>query len=452
MPRIVYFSLPAHGHINPTLAVVRELVYRGEQVVYYGTEPFRRAVQDTGAPFRPYSTEFCMPERGPGPFAQVSTTLDTLLDLSRAVLDRHLEEVRMLRPTHIMYDSFAPWGRFVAQLLGLPSIASIPSILVNSDIDSRYGAAPRMQPEDPRLTRQWHTEFRSRCHACLLRYGLPELPSPQQLLQTYGDWNLVYTSRLFQPLAEAFDGDRFKFVGPCFDCRPEAPPFPFEQCDRRPLVLVSLGTVYGNHPQFFRRCLEELADTPWQVVLSTGGDLPMGTLGPIPENFIVRSFVPQIEILRRSAAFVTHGGMNSVQEALYYGVPLVVAPQAADQFWISSRAAELGAALVLDTRRMEAGAIRGSVAKVLSGTQYAAAAARIGASLRAAGGHMRAADDIQSFMRRTTRGIVKSAASGPAAILFPRDQPQNPAGKIVGESKPGFGAGIEMHRLLIEPD
>jgi MGT family glycosyltransferase len=395
---IVYFSLPGHGQINPTLPVIRELVHRHQQVVYFGTEQFEQAIRDTGAVFCPYSKRFSMPERGPRPFARVSTTLETLLDLSCTVLDQHLEQVRALRPTHIMYDSFAPWGRFVAQLLRLPSIASIPSILINSEIDSRYGAGPRIQPEDPRLTPQWYSEFQSHCHASLVRYGMPETPSPPQLLQTYGDFNVVYTSRLFQPCAEDFDRQRFKFVGPCFGFRPDTPPFPFERLDDRPLVLVSLGTVYGNRPQFFQKCLEELADTPWQVVLSTGGSFPAENLGPIPENFIVRAFVPQTEILRRSAAFVTHGGMNSVQEALYFGVPMVIAPQAADQFWISARASELGAALVLDQLRTETGAIRASVAKILSGRQYLAAAARIGESLVAAGGQMRAADEIQSFM------------------------------------------------------
>jgi MGT family glycosyltransferase len=135
-----------------------------------------------------------------------------------------------------------------------------------------------------------------------------------------------------------------------------------------------------------------LAGAPWQVVMATGGDFPVESLGPLAENFIVRSFVPQIEILRRAAAFVTHGGMNSVQEGLYHGVPLAIAPQGADQFWISARASELGAALVLNG----AGAIFDSVREILSNPSYAAAAARLGASLRTAGGHMRAADAILS--------------------------------------------------------
>jgi UDP:flavonoid glycosyltransferase YjiC (YdhE family) len=105
--------------------------------------------------------------------------------------------------------------------------------------------------------------------------------------------------------------------------------------------------------------------------------------------------------------------MNSVQEALYYGVPLVMAPQAADQFWISARAAQLGAAVVLDPSRMKAGDIRASVAKVLSGERYTSAAARIARSLHAAGGHEKAADEIQSFVARTSpAGLSGTFAAG----------------------------------------
>ena len=404
MGRIVYFSFPAHGHINPTLPVIRDLAGRGEQISYYGTHRFSRAIRETGARFCPYTERVHMPEYGPGPFAQVSTTLETLLEFCGAVLDDHLDPVRKMVPTHVMFDSFAPWGRMVAQLLGLAAIASVPSILINGDIDARYGAGPERTPEDPRLTPRWCAWFRARCHTRLLGYHLPEPLTPPQLLQTYGELNLVYTSRLFQPLAERFDGRRFQFVGPCCAFRPDAPPFPFERLDGRPLVLVSLGTVYGRRPDFLRKCMEELAHGPWQVVLATGGDASgdssMGDRAPA--NFIVRPSVPQVDILRRAAAFVTHGGMNSVQEALYYGVPLVMAPQAADQFWISARAAELGAGLVLDASRLPAGAIRASVAKVLTSAGYASAAARIAQSLHKAGGHTKAADEIQMGMGRAS--------------------------------------------------
>jgi len=401
MATLVYFSFPAHGHVNPTLPVVRELVSRGESVIYYTTKPFEDAVCQSGARFCAYSRRIRMPEHGPGPFAHVSTTLETLLEFSRAVLDDHLAEVRRLQTPQIMFDSFAPWGQMVAQLLGVPSLTSVPSILIGPEIDARYRAgAP---PDDPRLTPEWCSAFRSRCQTGLRAFGLERPPSPPQFLQAYGDLNIVYTSRLFQPLAEAFDANRFQFVGPCFGFRPDPPPFPFEQLDGRPLVLVALGTVYGNDGRFFRACLQDLAGCPWQLVIATGNSLPPETLGPIPENCILRSRVPQIEILRRAAAFVTHGGMNSVQEALYHGVPMVMAPQGADQFWISARVQELGAGQVLKPCS-EPGAIREAVAQAVFNPGYAAAARRIGASLRAAGGHGKAAGLIQSFVRRAAGG------------------------------------------------
>jgi MGT family glycosyltransferase len=132
-------------------------------------------------------------------------------------------------------------------------------------------------------------------------------------------------------------------------------------------------------------------------MLATGGDSTLRE--GAPANCIVREWVPQVEILRRASAFVTHGGMNSVQEALYYGVPMVLVPQAADQFWISTRTAELGAGVTLDSSWLKPGAIRASVTAVLSGGGYAAAAARIAQSLHNAGGHTKAADEIQRLLR-----------------------------------------------------
>ena len=170
MARIVYFSFPAYGHIYPTLPVMRELAGRGERIFYYGTERFKPLIRQAGALFCPYTSRLSMPEHGPGPYAQVSTTIETLIESSGAVLDSHLAEVRSLRPTHIMFDSFAPWGRLVAQLLGLPAIASVPSILIDGEIAARYGAGAERQPEDPRLTPQWYAAFRRRCHARLLAY------------------------------------------------------------------------------------------------------------------------------------------------------------------------------------------------------------------------------------------------------------------------------------------
>jgi MGT family glycosyltransferase len=393
MNRILYFSFPAHGHMNPVLPVLRELVRRRYEIAFYSTKPFRPGIEQAGVEFCDYGPEFRMPASGDGPFARVSTTLEALLALTVAVLEHSLEQAHRFRPNLVMFDSFAPWGRLIARILGVPAAASIPSILINAEIDRLYRNA--LEVPDPQLTPEWHAGFQERCRNALMSYGVSKPPSPPQLLQSYADFNLVYTSRNFQPLAEAFDPRRFRFIGPCLEFRPNPPAFPFERLDSRPLVFVSMGTVYGDRPGFFRQLKYELADAPWQVVVSPGQDPEQ--LAPFPDNFLVRPFVPQLEILKRAGAFLSHGGMNSVQEALYFGVPLVLQPQAADQFWISSRVAELGAGLVLP-HNPEPGAIRAALERVLTEQVYSAAARRIGDSLRAAGGAARAASEIQAYI------------------------------------------------------
>ena len=54
MSKIVFFCIPAHGHTNPTLGVVRELVSRGHEVWYYSYEPLRQKIEEAGAKFVPW--------------------------------------------------------------------------------------------------------------------------------------------------------------------------------------------------------------------------------------------------------------------------------------------------------------------------------------------------------------------------------------------------------------
>jgi len=111
--------------------------------------------------------------------------------------------------------------------------------------------------------------------------------------------------------------------------------------------------------------------------------------------------VPQTAVLARASAFVTHGGINSVSEALLEGVPLVMIPQCNDQFAVADRVQELGAGIRLHRRRVTPGRLRKAVEKVLSSSSYRENARRIGDTLRAAGGPQRAAEEIIRYVRGT---------------------------------------------------
>jgi len=211
--------------------------------------------------------------------------------------------------------------------------------------------------------------------------------------------NLVYTSAYFQPFASSFP-ESFKFVGPSLSngSESEAPAFP--ELGEAPLIYISLGTVFNEQAGFYRMCFEALSGLKQPVVLSVGSKTDIATLGNIPKNFVVRNIVPQLQVLRRSVLFVTHGGMNSVNEALYYGVPLIVIPQAADQGWVAQRVAELGAGKTLMKARLSAPRLRAAAQAILANPSFREASARIGKSFREAGGFTRAADEIEMFKQK----------------------------------------------------
>lgn len=95
--------------------------------------------------------------------------------------------------------------------------------------------------------------------------------------------------------------------------------------------MFLLGRCLIKAVDFYRLCFEAFAKTPYTVVLSVGRHIAIADLGALSPNFNVRNHVPQLAVLKQSRLFVTHGGMNSVNEGLFFGVPLMVFPQGADQ-------------------------------------------------------------------------------------------------------------------------
>ena len=127
-----------------------------------------------------------------------------------------------------------------------------------------------------------------------------------------------------------------------------------------PVLFVSLGTAFNDRPSFYRACLEAFADQG-PVAMAVGQHVRVDDLGPVPGNVDVRSWFPQPAVLRHASAFVSHAGMGSTMEALYYGVPLVCVPQMLEQEVNAGRVAELGLGVRLDAARLTADDLRAAV-------------------------------------------------------------------------------------------
>lgn len=392
MSTVAFLSVAMHGHINPTLPIVAELVRRGHRVTYHTSPAFFEEIAATGASVH-------LTPGGDMPLPDPPIPLLLLKGLaagSLGLLPPLLDELRRIRPDLIVHDSACVWGAVAARELAVPAVSSFTTFAFNRHVPSPSRPSwslLRAAARRPRSAADY-ARSRSRLHRRFDTRGVPLL----DLADIRQPLNLVYTSRAFQPGAETSDRS-FRFVGPSIGARPHDPSFPVGRL-REPVLYASLGTVFDTRPWLLRTLATALAPLGGTVVVSTGHTDP-AELGPLPANVLALRSVPQLRLLSRTALFVTHGGMNSVNEALYAGVPMLVVPQGADQPLVARRVAELGAGLVVRPEDATVERVRGLARRVLEGRGFRTAVEGLRDAQRAAGGFARAADELERHLRRT---------------------------------------------------
>ena len=401
---------PTHGHVTPTLRVAAELARRGERIVFYATERSRARVEAAGVEYRPYPRPYEEFDPTP-PTSGLFADMERLAALSHAIVPALVREIETLGAHYLLADTKSLWGRLTAQRLGIPAITLSVVFALNEGmvptaqlVSMLYAGAPDGALHQGLLGLTTYFE-RVRHGDATLGVSSPGvagfLSNPQPL-------NIIFTSREFQLRGSEFP-DAYQFVGAAME-PPETTPapsgggeFPWRSLSGAPLVYVSLGTTFHNAPGFYRDCFQAFGSMPWQVVLSAGGmslEALRESVGEAPSNFLVAPYVPQLSLLERASVFVTHGGMNSVQEGLYLGVPMVAVPQRGDQFLSSARIEELGAGLALTPQRLTPEALREATARLLGESAFRHNAAALGESLRYAGGCARAATLILDHLRQ----------------------------------------------------
>ncbi|OZV11995.1 glucosyltransferase [Tissierella sp. P1] len=384
MSKIVFFSIPAHGHTNPTIAVVDELVKRGHEVWYYSFYEFQEKIENAGAKFIPCDNY--LPELTPDVEKKVGKDFASLIemtaDMTMSLDEKVCRELKEFQPHCIVSDSICIWGKLFAIKLDIPYVCSTTTFAMNK--------------HTARLMKQSLKEiFR-------MLMGIPRINKKINLLQEKGykvknfisiiqnDNNtdtIVYTSKEFQPMAETFS-DKYAFVGPSFQV-PE-----IDQIEKKyPLIYISLGTVLNQNRHFYQNCIQALADVDCQVIMSVGEKTDIFSFGKLPDNFKIYPKVEQLEVLQQTDLFITHCGMNSISESLYFGVPSILFPLHSEEVMVANRVAELNAGKRL--KSSTASSIREIVLQILNDVSYKRNAEVISKGLQKAGGASAAANKIE---------------------------------------------------------
>ena len=397
MARVLFINAGSEGHVNPTMGVVRELILRGEEVVYFTIEDFRERIEDTGATVRTIDAEKFIKAFISGGRNYVLERVNGLLLTADIVIPSVLEQIKGEHFDYIIHDSMFGCGRLLGQILKLPAICSCTSFAhTKASFDEMIEHLSDMVPTE--ILKPIQDKFQSLTQMVKEKYGV-EIHSPYEVFCNPAPLTIVYTTREFQPFAEAFD-QTYKFVGPSISSRlsQESVDYPAIKGNRP--IYISMGTVFNPSIDFYKLCFEAFGNTDHSVVMSVGNRVRISELGEIPENFLVKNYVPQLELLKYTKLFITHGGMNSTHEGLYFGVPLLVIPQSADQPIIAGQVAKIGAGIQLDMQSLTAHQLREAADQVLNDPSFHKAVANMRESFQRAGGYRQAVDGIFAFKDR----------------------------------------------------
>jgi MGT family glycosyltransferase len=205
---------------------------------------------------------------------------------------------------------------------------------------------------------------------------------------------LVMIPRVMQPNADRVAVDRYRFVGPCIDPAREnrgdwAPP-----PGAGPLTLLAFGTGYTDRIDVYRNAIEAVDGTGWRLTIATGR-VSADDLGAVPDGVQLRASVPQPAVLRTADAFVTHAGMGSCTEGLWYGVPMVAIPQAVDQPANADQLERIGVGRHLRNDPPSASEIRDAILDVAEDPQLRLRLNAIRDELHRVGGPHHAADAVE---------------------------------------------------------
>ena len=314
---ILMVNVPYSGHVNPTLPLACEFVKRGHSVQYVCAEEFRNKIRNTGAEFIPYINYPACPNATEKKKFCFQAAFDTAMSL-REPFDL------------LIYEMFFYPGIQIARLKNIPCVRQFSQAAWSEKTIKDASAFFRIS------TKMIDLQVMGKKRAA--RMGLEHKTLEEAVVYDKPDLNLVYVPEKFQNKRQSFD-DSYMFLIPKQEFDRKKSDIPYHKMPH-PIVYISLGSIISNRG-FCKECIRAFGGKEVSVILNTGRIKPE-TLGRIPANIYAYSFVPQMEVLEHADVFLTHCGMNSVNEAIQTGLPMVAMPFLNDQIYNAEQIVRIG--------------------------------------------------------------------------------------------------------------
>ncbi|MFF1510195.1 macrolide-inactivating glycosyltransferase [Streptomyces sp. NPDC058326] len=386
---IAMFSIAAHGHVNPSLEVIRELVARGHRVSYAVPASFADKVAATGATPVVYTSTLPTDDDPDAWGTELIDNIEPFLDDAVQALPQLAAAFDEDRPDLVLHDITAYPAPVLAHTWGVPALSLWPNLVPWEGYEEEVAEPMFAELKASPRGKAYYARFES----WLAEHGVDTHPDR---LIARPRRALVLIPKALQPHADRVDESVYTFVGACQGERAEQGAWQ-RPADAEKVVLVSLGSAFTKLPGFYRDCVEAFAGLPgWHVVLQIGKFVDAAELGVLPANVEVHSWVPQLAILRQADAFVTHAGAGGSQEGLATATPMVAVPQAVDQFGNADMLQSLGVARHLPMEEVTPERLREDMLALVGDPEVARRAREIQESMAREGGTHRAADLIEA--------------------------------------------------------
>ncbi len=337
--KILFINLPYHGHVVPTIGLVQELIKQGCEVTYLMPFDWEDRIAESGADFYGYKNH-----------KQLSEQIKNAYATAELIIDQF---------DFIIYEQFFFLGKHLAEKHHKPVARIFTAPVTNEKLMKEF-----ISSKGP-LSIFKH-KWIAKAFTKDIAKNIPMKTDNwlDEIIHNPPDLNLVYTLREYQPYEEEFPDKIYKFLGPSIYDR-KSPEFDFVKGEK-PVIYISLGTVIKGAVSFFQNCIEAFRNENIDIIISVGQAFNTRKLKKIPSNVHIYKSVPQIEVLKMADVFVTHGGMNSVSEALVYGTPMVVIPFVSDQPVIARCIENLGVGKRLDYSTININTLKETVLSVAS--------------------------------------------------------------------------------------
>ena len=432
LARFAILTLAGAGHLHPTGAIGRELLSRGHSVAVIASESARPITDRLELPLLPFADSPEIDRSRSLPLISALPGMRLSARLMRAavqVLNQAPAMLRQFQADAVLVDQNVLAGVSVAEHLGLPNLTVCSAMMAHEE--------PAVPPHFTSWGYSAGGLSRLRNRLTYAGYHASIWPATRLINRYRRDWGLSpirrhadYLSPYAQisQLVPEFDFPRADlpavchYVGSLARSRvADEAAFPWNRLDGRKLIYASLGTVSRAtkaNTRVYRTIAEACAGLEAQLVLAFGKWSEKAPdwrelVGELPGDPLIVDFAPQLLLLQRADLMITHGGQNTVLEAIHAGVPMIALPRGADQPALAARIEHAGIGLRDSFHRPDANRLRAKIRRVLSDKAFRQRMAEVRAAVVSAGGASYAADVAERVLverRPITRDMMRHAA------------------------------------------